>query len=138
MIGNAAAITGERQMNRKQSGMTLIGFIIVLGVAGVFAYCGMKVFPMYTEYFSVKQALDGMSKEAGLATESPAKIKDLFFRRLYVSYVESVEQKDVKVERTGDGYIIKVAYEVRRPLISNLDVVGNFKAEQNLRRGGGG
>ena len=37
-------------MKRKQSGLTLIGFIIVLGVVGVFAYCGMKLFPMYSEF----------------------------------------------------------------------------------------
>jgi hypothetical protein len=29
-----------------------------------------------------------------------------------------------------------VKYEVRRPLISNLDVVGNFEAEQTLAHGG--
>ena len=125
-------------MKRKQNGMTLIGFILVLTVVGMFAYVGMKVFPMYSEFFSVKQALSQMSKEAGIANETAPKIKDLLFRRLYVSYVENVEPKDVKVERTGDGYVVKVSYEVRRPLIYNLDVVGRFDAEENLRRGGGG
>lgn len=124
-------------MKRKQSGLTLVGFIIVLAVVGVFAYCGMKVFPMYTEFFSVKQALDQMADESGIATNPPPKIKDLLFRRLYVSYVESVRPQDVQVERTGDGYRVVVDYEVRRPLIGNLDIVGRFHEEQELRRGGG-
>jgi type II secretory pathway pseudopilin PulG len=47
-------------MKRTQSGMTLIAFIIVLGVVGLFAYVGMKLIPMYSEYYAVKQALKGL------------------------------------------------------------------------------
>jgi Tfp pilus assembly protein PilE len=39
-------------MKRKQKGMTLIGFIISMAVAGVFVYVGMQIFPMYNEFFS--------------------------------------------------------------------------------------
>ena len=33
-------------MKRTQGGMTLIGFVIVLAVVGLFAYVGMKLVPM--------------------------------------------------------------------------------------------
>ena len=36
-------------MKRTQRGMTLISFIIVLAVVGVFVYMGMKLLPMYSE-----------------------------------------------------------------------------------------
>lgn len=123
-------------MKHKQGGMTLIGFLVVLGVVGIFAYCGMKLFPMYSEFYSVKQALKGLAAEPGIANTSPAKIKDLLFRRLYISYAENVKQNNVKVERINTGYVITVKYEVRRPLIGNLDVVGKFEADEELRRGG--
>ena len=35
-------------MKRNQSGLTFIGFVIVLAVAGLFIYVGMKLVPMYT------------------------------------------------------------------------------------------
>ena len=54
-------------MKRAQGGMTLIGFIIVLAVAGVFIYMGMKVVPMYSEYYAVKQSLEGLAGEPGIA-----------------------------------------------------------------------
>ena len=38
-------------MKRTQSGITFIGFLVVLAVAGFFAYVGMKLFPMYQEYY---------------------------------------------------------------------------------------
>ncbi len=124
-------------MKRTQGGMTLVGFIIVLAVVGVFIYMGMKVIPMYSEYYAVKQALEGLSKEPDIAQTDPHKIKDLFFRRLYISYADTVKSEHVKIVRKDAGYVMTVSYEVRKPLIANLDVVGNFDAEKELRRGGG-
>lgn len=123
-------------MKRSQSGMTLLGFILVLAVVGVFIYTGMKVIPMYTEYYGVKQAMKGMSMEPGINNMSPDRIRSLFFRRLYVNYSENVEEKHLKVERIEGGWNMKVNYEVRKPLIANLDVVGKFEATQDLKHGG--
>ncbi len=121
-------------MKRKQSGITLIGFVIVLALVGVTIYIGMKLIPMYQEYYSVKQALSGMAEEPGIADNSPNKIADLFFRRLYVSYSENVKPSDVKIKRIDSGWKVDVNYEVRKPIIGNLDVVGQFTASKDLTK----
>ena len=123
-------------MKRTQGGMTLIGFIIVLAVAGVFIYTGMKVIPMYSEYYAVKQALAGLSEEPEITQKSPAQIQDLFFRRLYISYAENVKPEHVKIERVDGGWNMRVDYEVRKPLMANLDVVGKFSADEKLTNRG--
>ena len=123
-------------MRRKQGGMTLIGFIIVLALVGFFAYIAMKLVPMYSEYYAVKQALKGLKAEPGIANKDPAKIQDLFFRRLYISYAENVKPAHVKIERVGNGWKMSVNYEVRKPLIYNLDVVGKFSATEDLTNRG--
>lgn len=121
-------------MKRKQQGMTLIGFVLVLAVVGVFAYMGMKLIPMYSEFYTVKQSLRGLANEPDITTQDAAKIKDLFFRRLYVSYAENVKPEHVKIVRKDAGFVMTVDYEVRKPLIANIDVVGRFNAVQELRR----
>ena len=123
-------------MKRTQTGITLIGFVIVLAVVGMFAYVGMQLFPMYQEFFSVKTALKGLASEPGIANADPAKIQDLFFRRMDINYSENVKPEHVKLTRDGPGWRMDVNYEVRRPLIANLDVVGKFEASQNLNRSG--
>jgi hypothetical protein len=123
-------------MKRTQSGITLIGFVVVLAVVGLFAYVGMKLFPMYSEFYSVKSALRGLANEPGIGSQDPAKIQDLFFRRLYISYSENVKAENVKLQRTDNGWRMDVNYEVRKPIISNLDVVGKFTATQDLTRSG--
>jgi len=125
-------------MKRTQRGITLLGFIIVLAVVGFFAYVGMKLFPMYSEYYSVKAALKGLASEPGTASSDPARIQDLFFRRLYISYSENVKPQNVKIRRADNGWLMDVQYEVRVPLVFNLDVVGKFHATQALVRGGDG
>lgn len=124
-------------MKRTQRGMTLIGFILVLAVVGVFVYTGMKLIPMYSEFFSVKQALKGIADEPGIDKQDPGRIKEMFFKRLYISYSENVKPQNVKIVRKDAGYMMTVEYEVRRPLIANIDVVGRFQAEQELRRNAG-
>ncbi|MEI2454647.1 DUF4845 domain-containing protein [Lysobacter firmicutimachus] len=119
-------------MKRNQGGMTLLGFIIVLAVVGVFAYMGMKLVPMYSEFYSVKRSLSDLAQEPGAGHMDGARARDLFFRRMDMSYVDSVKQENFKIVRNDRGMEITVAYEVRRPLIANLDVVGRFKAVQQL------
>ena len=119
-------------MKRTQRGMTLIGFVIVLGVVGFFAYIAMRLVPMYSEYYAVKQALKGLEAEPGIANRDPAKIQDLFFRRLYISYAENVKPANVEIERVESGWEMHVAYEVRKPLVGNLDVVGKFDVTERL------
>lgn len=128
-------------MKRTQRGMTLLSFVIVLAVVGFAIYLVMKLFPMYQEYYSVKQALKGLQQESGIANQDPGKIKDLFFRRLYISYSQNVKPENVDLKRNekGGGWKMDVKYEVRKPLVGNLDVVGKFHATENLtNRGDGG
>ncbi len=129
--------TNELQTSRKQGGMTLMSFVVVLAVVGFGAYIVMKLFPMYQEYYSVRTAAKGLAAEPGIGDMDPGKIEDLFFRRLYINYSENVKPENVKIERMDSGWKMKVNYEVRRPLVGNLDVVGVFDISQDLTRHGG-
>jgi len=124
-------------MHNRQRGLTLIGFVVLLALVGFFAFIGMKLFPVYAEYYSVVSAMKGVQAEPGVADMPPERVRDLLFRRLYISYVESVDNKHVKISRK-DGYTLNVKYEVRRPLIYNLDFVASFDKTVELTRQGGG
>jgi Tfp pilus assembly protein PilE len=121
-------------MRRNQSGMTLISFVVVAAVVGFFLFIAMKLFPMYQEFFSVKSAMKGLASEAGIANQQPAQIKEKFFKRLYISYSNNVKPEHVKIENkgSGQGQMMYVNYEVRVPLLYNIDAVGKFSAEQAL------
>lgn len=123
-------------MRRNQSGMTLISFVVVAAVVGFFLFIAMKLFPMYQEFFAVKSAMKGLANEMAGANESPAQIKEKFFKRLYIDYSNNVKPEHVRIENRNGGQTMYVNYEVRVPMLYNIDAVGKFSAEQPL--GGSG
>ncbi len=116
----------------KQGGMSLIGFLIVLSMVVFFVYLGMRITPIYLEYYSVVSAMDGLSKERGSANYTPFEIKDKFLNRLWVSYSnDNVKADNIKIVR-NNGVWIRVQYEVRKPVIGNLDVIAAFDRSSQL------
>lgn len=121
----------------RQGGMTLTSFVVVLAVVGFAAYLGMKLFPMYQEYYAVRSAAKSIAGEPGVGDMDPYKIQSMLFKHLDINYSDNVKPENVKITRIDNGWNMKVNYEVRRPLVGNLDVVGVFDIDQNLTRGGG-
>ena len=117
---------------RKQGGMSLIGFLIVLSMVVFFVYLGMRITPIYLEYYSVVSAMDGIANERGSANYSPFDIKDKMLNRLYLSYTDqNVKADNIKIVR-NNGVWIRVQYEVRKPVIGNLDVIADFDKSVQL------
>ena len=111
---------------RKQRGMSIIGFIIVLGLVIFTVYLGMRIAPIYLEYYSVVSAMNGVASERGSAQLSPYDIRVRVLNRLYVSYTDqNVREENIKIIRRN-GVQLRIFYEVRKPVIGNLDVVASF------------
>ncbi len=113
------------QSARYTRGMTLLGFVIVLIIAGFFAFIGMKLFPPYAEHHSVRQAMIELSNEPGIAQKSPADIRKMLDAKLYINYV-TLKPEAVKIERSGQGVTLRVNYESRGNMAGNLDYVVTF------------
>jgi len=117
---------------QKQSGMSLIGFIFVLAMVIFISYLGMRIVPIYLEYYSVVNAMDGVAEERGSARLSPFDIRVQILNRLYVSYSENVKESHIKLTRSSSGVNLRIAYEVRTPVLGNLDVVAKFDRSVKL------
>ena len=124
-------------MKQKQRGMTMLGFLITLCVVIFFAFCAMKIVPMYIEYYSVKKALASIANDAQAANSSKERIRENFARHMQIDYVSTVKPEMLKIESTEAGYKLVMDYEVRKPMFHNLDVVGKFHTEQAVVRGAG-
>ena len=122
-------------MKRTQGGMTMLGFLITLSVVILFLFCGMKIVPMYIEFYSVKKMLATIAGNPESATAPKDKIRSMFARSLEIDYVKVIKPDMLKIEATDSGFNLTDDYERREELIANLDVVGKFHAEQELKRG---
>ena len=127
-------------MKRTQSGLSMVGFLITLTLAIFFLFCGMKIVPMYIEYYSVKEALKDIANTTESTPATKDQIRVQFAKHLEMSYANYVKSLNVlRFESDGQsGKKMVVDYERREPLFWNLDVVGKFHAEQVLPRGTSG
>ena len=116
---------------RKQGGMTIIGFAIVLSFVIFLSYIGMRVGPIYMEYFSVISAMDGVAAERGSARLPVNDIRAKVLNRLYVSYSANVKNKHIKISRSS-GVHLRIAYNVRTHVIGNLDIIATFDRSVRL------
>ena len=123
-------------MKRNQQGITLTSFLFILMVVGAVLFVGMKLLPMYQEFYAVKAAMKGVAEEYSGKPMEPQAAQKNFFKRLDMNYVTSVKPGDVKFERIGSGWNMKVKYEVRKPMVANVDIVGNFEHEQAVGSSG--
>lgn len=114
-------------MQSRQQGITLMSFVVVLVVVGFFALMAMKLFPMYSEYNNLKGVMADFAAEPNSASLTSAQAYVDLEKRFNIAYVSSVKKEHVKIIRgAGRGSQLNIAYEVRVPLIANLDVVGKF------------
>lgn len=119
---------------RKQNGLTLIGFFIVLTMVLFFAYAGMRVIPMYLEYYSLVHAMDTMKSEPKAKTMSPGQIKQNLRTKLWVSYSDNnIQDKHIRISKKTNGINVRVKYEVRKPFLGNIDIIGHFDRSVILR-----
>lgn len=122
---------------RKQYGITLIGFVIVLIVVGFFAYAAMKLVPVYTEYLSVVKSMKSVQNDAGIQTMGIEEIR----RKLSPIFdVQYVDENDVPLSAvtliTSNGQrSLNVTYSVDKPFIYNIDLLVHFNYTIDLSKG---
>lgn len=117
----------------RQHGMTAIGWLMVLGLIAFFSLVGLRLIPVYLEYFSVVTALESLKKNSDISSDSPRQAVDALMRRLDISDVKSVKSANVKVLNEGGALKVVVNYEVRVPLFGNLDALATFNKSVELR-----
>jgi len=125
-------------MQRNNRGLTLIGFLVVLGVAGFFAYLTMRLLPMYIEYFGVVKAMEMVKNEPGSAQKSVEEIRRDLNAKFDTQYVDdnSVPPQAISVRREAGGATLRIAYEKRVNFMYNIDLVGVFDKSVILRNTG--
>lgn len=110
----------------KNRGLTLLGFLILLGVLGFFAYLAMRLIPIYLEFYTVSAAMDKVRSEVGMQNASPIEVRKAFMKYLEVDYVTSIEEQHVVVSRERGRPVLRVRYQIERPFIDKIYLVGKF------------
>jgi type II secretory pathway pseudopilin PulG len=117
-------------MRRKQTGITLVGLILVLAIVGLIAVLAMKVTPTVTEYFSIKKAIGSVKAAGG----SIAEMRTAFDKQAEVGYIDAINGKDLTIVKNGDDTEISFAYQKIIPLVGPASLLLDYAGSTNANR----
>lgn len=120
---------------QQQTGMTGIGWLIILSLFGFFAYLGIRLFPVYYENFTVRSSLESAVQEENASQMSNTQLRTLILNRFNINNVESVNKEHITVEKLkGGGRMVHVKYTVKVPLMSNISATLDFDETAEVDR----
>jgi hypothetical protein len=133
-LAESARRVAQGRNMRKQHGMTLIGMLIVAFIAGIFVLAGIRLIPVYLEYMSVNSAMDSMKRDLDGSNAGPGQIRTAISRRFDIDNVSSISARDIVIERTANGYVVRADYERRAPFLANVYFLVDFRKSVEVAR----
>lgn len=121
---------------KRQSGITLVGFVIILVIVAFFAYTAMKLVPAYIDYFNVSKALSTVASDATSGNMSVEEVRrQLDLQQLSQYFAdEDIAAGNVQVvPNPKGGSLLKVAYDKKIPWIYNIDFLVHFEKAVPLK-----
>lgn len=113
-------------MNNKQSGITLIGFILGTFVALVIAVFVIRFVPVYMEYLTVRDIMNQLKSEEGFTGWTKFTIKQKLDERLHINQVSHVKGSDFDIWQENHNQYLAVKYQVVVPLFANFSGLLDF------------
>ncbi len=121
---------------RKEAGLTVLGWLVVLLVVGAAASISVKVIPHYVDNQTIVSVLESMPKNK-VHTMSKAEIRTSVIKRLKINNIRDIDiQSIMKIERARGSTTLALNYEVREHLLGNMDIVMSFKRNFVFTAGG--
>jgi Domain of unknown function (DUF4845) len=105
---------------RGQKGITLIGLVILVAFIGVIGLAVIKIVPLYMEKMRIGQVMSDLQEELGTGGNSPAGIMNALNNQFYIESLRDLTANEVKIDRTGTGFTVRVNREARAPFFADL------------------
>ena len=104
----------------KQQGMSTMGFAALMIIVVFVVAIGLKLLPVYIEYFNVKSVLNSLKDDKDLPTDT---VKGTMLKKFMINDVTSVGRNNINIEKKARSRVVTIDYEVRKNLLANIDTL---------------
>ncbi|AYF87913.1 DUF4845 domain-containing protein [Pseudomonas sp. JS3066] len=119
---------------RKQKGMSVMGWLLVLAVVAFLASTAFKVIPHYLDFFSLEKIITSVETEKALEIRTIPDFYSHVSKGMQVNGIRDLDlDKALKVTLENNEFQAHLKYEKREPLVENLDLVVRFDKEFRVR-----
>ena len=113
-----------KYLSKNQKGMTFLGILMIFAMLGCFFLFGLRAFPVYTEYFAMKQSMKAVANQPLSKRPNTRQVRVLLLKNLDLNSVYKFNQTNIKKvakvkKKNGKKYLL-VKYDASNRLFSNL------------------
>ena len=114
-------------MRRHQQGMTFIGLLFILGMAGAIGYAGIRLAPVYLNYLKVAKSMDSVATEFKGDNPDPGAIGRALDKHWEIDMINSPDVKEIEIVKDEGAVTLHVAYDDSVPYIANVSLAVHFE-----------
>jgi hypothetical protein len=114
-------------MRSRQTGITFIGWILLLIPVAIVGYAGLRLAPVYLNYMKVSRALTQTAKDnKGDSQINPAMVKVELAKRFNIDSISYPELSAIVIKREGEKWVLQANYEDVVPLFGGVSLLVHF------------
>ena len=118
----------------RQNGASLAGWMILILVFGLLFTATVKLLPIYMEHNTISKVFDQLGTEEGMGSRKLKSLIAIIHKKLKINQIRKFPlAENLTMEATNRGKKLVLVYEVRVPLIQNIDLIASFDKEVELR-----
>lgn len=114
------------QLRSRQTGIGLIQASVIIAVAGLLGLCAFRLVPIYIDHVTIKTVLKNAATDPASGEMTALQIRQSMQGPFLTNRIETIKLNDIKFTTERGLIIMDASYEVRVPLIYNIDAVVVF------------
>lgn len=121
-------------MRNRQTGITLIGWLVLLIPVAIVGYAIIRLTPLYLNYMKVTRSLDQLAVEyKGDEQVTMPALRNSLEKRFDIESIDYPALKDVDIHREGKIWVAEAKYEDVVPLFADISLLVKFDKRVELR-----
>jgi hypothetical protein len=114
------------QLPSRQRGLGIIQWAVIISVAGLLGLCAFRLVPIYLDHITIRQVVKNAALDPASQEMTASEIRKSMQGAFLTNRIETIDLRDIKFKTERNVIIMDARYEVRVPLIYNIDAVVKF------------
>ena len=117
---------GSNITGYSQRGVSKLGLIVTLALVAAFLTVGLKIVPIYMEHSTISGSIESLLESGRANGMTQTQIRREISNSLRVNNIRDFDLNTITSSRANNRTEIRLAYEKRIHLFSNIDAVLSF------------
>lgn len=113
-------------MRHRQRGMTMISMVFILALVGAVGYAGVRLFPVYINYFKVVSTLKAVAREYKGGSADEGSVRAALARHWNIEDITGIDYREVEIKKEDGDLYLHAAYDDKVPYVANVSLTVTF------------